>query len=279
MRAHRRMMSVFVFILFLLVSLIMLFPVYYLLIGSLQDGQEIFRAGMKFFLKPEDIKWSNYPNLFTYNNGIYPKWFKNSIFYAAAFTVCALSLSSLVGYGLGAYSFKGRNLIFVLVLAVMMIPLEILMLPLYKLIVKIRLINTAGGIIFPFMVAPVAIFFFRQFVSGISQEFMESARIDGCTEFGIFFRIMVPLMKPAYGAMTILLAMQNWNSFVWPLIVLRDSGKFTLTIGIASLINPYSANYDVMIAGSVTAIFPILLLFLFNQRFFIAGLTSGGVKG
>ena len=161
----------------------------------------------------------------------------------------------------------------------MMIPLEILMLPLYKLIVKIKLINTVGGIIFPFMVAPVAIFFFRQFVSGISQEFMESARIDGCTEFGIFFRIVVPLMKPAFGAMTILLAMQNWNGFVWPLIVLRDSGKFTLTIGIASLINPYSANYDVMIAGSVVAILPILILFLFNQRFFIAGLTSGGVKG
>ena len=263
MKARRRMMSVLVFILFMLVSLIMLFPVYYLVIGSLQDGQEIFRAGMKFFLNPGDMKWSNYPNLFTYNNGIYTRWFTNSVLYAVAFTVCALSLSSFVGYGLGAYNFKGRNMIFVLVLAVMMIPLEILMLPLYKLIVKIKLINTVGGIIFPFMVAPVAIFFFRQFVSGISQEFMESARIDGCTEFGIFFRIVVPLMKPAFGAMTILLAMQNWNGFVWPLIVLRDSGKFTLTIGIASLINPYSANYDVMIAGSVVAILPILILFLF----------------
>lgn len=279
MKARRRMASVLVLVLFLLVSLIMLFPVYYLIIGSLQDGQEIFRAGMKFFLNPGDMKWSNYPNLFTYNNGIYTRWFSNSVFYAVAFTVCALAFSSLVGYGLGAYDFKGKNAIFVLVLAVMMIPLEILMLPLYKLIVKIKLINTVGGIIFPFMVAPVAIFFFRQFVSGISREFMESARIDGCTEFGIFYRIMVPLMKPAFGAMTILLAMQNWNSFVWPLIVLRDSDKFTLTIGIASLINPYSANYDVMIAGSVVAILPILILFLLNQRFFIAGLTSGGVKG
>ena len=97
------MASVLVSVLFLLVSLIMLFPVYYLIIGSLQDGQEIFRAGMKFFLNPGEIKWSNYPNLFTYNNGIYTRWFSNSVFYAAAFTVCALALSSLVGYGLGAY--------------------------------------------------------------------------------------------------------------------------------------------------------------------------------
>ena len=120
MKARRRMASVLVFVLFLLVSLIMLFPVYYLIIGSLQDGQEIFRAGMKFFLNPGDMKWSNYPNLFTYNNGIYTRWFSNSVFYAVAFTVCALAFSSLVGYGLGAYDFKGKNAIFVLVLAVMM---------------------------------------------------------------------------------------------------------------------------------------------------------------
>ena len=234
---------------------------------------------MKVFLNPESIKWTNYPNLFTYKDGLYVKWFTNSVLYAAVFTLCGLVLSSLVGYGLGAYDFRGKNVIFVMVLVVMMIPLEILMLPLYQLIVKIRLINTVGGIVFPFMVSPVAIFFFRQFVSGMSREYMEAARIDGCTEFGIYYRIAVPLMKPAFGAMTILLAMQNWNSFVWPLIVLRENEKFTLPIGIASLINPYSANYDVMIAGSVVAILPILILFLFNQRFFIAGLTSGGVKG
>ena len=279
MKTRRKIIGALIFCLFLLVSLIMLFPVYYLLVGSFQDGQEIFRSGMKFFLTPDTVKLDNYPNLITYEGGIYVQWFVNSVFYAAVFTVCGLVLSSLVGYGLGAYDFKGKNVIFVMVLIVMMIPLEILMLPLYKLIVKIRLINTVGGIVFPFMVAPVAIFFFRQFVSGMSREYMEAARIDGCTEFGIYYRIAVPLMKPAFGAMTILLAMQNWNSFVWPLIVLRENDKFTLPIGIASLINPYSANYNVMIAGSVVAILPILILFLFNQRFFIAGLTSGGVKG
>lgn len=279
MKSKRKVLSVLSFVLFLILAIIMLFPVYYLFIGSLQDGQEIFAHGMKFFLNPSQMKWDNYPNLITYNDGIYVTWFTNSVLYALLFTVCSLTLSSLVGYGLGAYEFKGKNFIFILVMVVMMVPLEILMLPLYKLVVNIKLINTVGGVVFPFMVAPVAIFFFRQYVAGLPRELMESGRIDGCTEFGIFIRIMVPLMKPAFGAMTILLAMQNWNSFVWPLIVLRDSNKFTLTIGIASLINPYSANYDVMIAGSVVAILPILILFLFNQKFFISGLTSGGVKG
>ena len=166
-----------------------------------------------------------------------------------------------------------------MVMIVMMIPLEILMLPLFKLVVDMGIINSYKGVILPFMVAPVAIFFFRQYVSGISKEFMEAARIDGCTEYGIFYKIISPVMKPAYGAMTILLAMQQWNSFMWPLIVLRSNENFTLTIGIASLISPYSANYEVMFTGSVLAILPILILFFLNQRFFISGLTTGGVKG
>lgn len=279
MKTKKRILSISGTALFVLIAIIMLFPVYYLVIGSFQNGQEIFAHGMKFFLSAEELKLDNYPNLLTYNDGIYVKWFCNSVLYALIFTVCALTLSSVVGYGLGAYEFKGKNVIFVLVMIVMMIPLGILMLPLYRLVTKMHIINTVWGIVLPFMVAPVAIFFFRQYVAGLPKELMEAGRIDGCTEFGIFFRIMVPLMKPAYGAMTILLAMQNWNSFVWPLIVLRNNDKFTLTIGICSLINPYSANYDVMIAGSVVAILPILIVFLFNQKSFISGLTSGGVKG
>jgi len=161
----------------------------------------------------------------------------------------------------------------------MMMPLEILMLPLYKLIVDLRIINTYAGVILPFVVSPIAIFFFRQFVTGISKDFMDAGRIDGCTEFGIFFRIMMPLMKPAFGAMAILLAMQNWNSLIWPLIVLRTNNMFTLPIGLASLLSPYGNNYDMLIAGAVLAIIPIVIVFLFNQRSFISGLTAGGIKG
>lgn len=271
--------SVVLFLFFICVTIVVLFPIYYLVLASLQPSTEIFRTGMKFMYDPDIMGFNNYKLLFEYREGIYFSWFKNSVLIAFIFTICALFFSAFVGYGIGLYDFKGKNLIFMLVLVVMMIPLEILMLPLYKMMVQMKIINTYAGIILPFMVAPNAIFFFRQFASGLSKEFLEAGRIDGCTELGIYFRIMLPLMKPAIGAMTILLAMSNWNSFVWPLIVLRSNEMFTLTIGLSSLINPYDTSFDMLIAGAVLAIIPIVIVFLFNQKNFISGLTSGGVKG
>ena len=250
-----------------------------MILASLQPSSEVFRSGMRLYFDSDIMGLNNYKLLVSYRDGIYFLWFKNSVLIAALFTISSLFFSSLVGYGLGIYDFKFKNTVFTMVLIVMMIPLEILMLPLYKLTVQLKIINTYAGVILPFMVSPIAIFFFRQYVSGISKDYLDAGRIDGCTEMGIFFRIMVPLMKPAFGAMTILLAMQNWNSFVWPLIVLRTNEMFTLTIGLSSLINPYGDNFDIMNAGAVLAIIPIVILFLFNQRFFISGLTAGGVKG
>lgn len=211
--------------------------------------------------------------------GNYFAWYKNSAVITTLFTLLSLLLSSMVGYGLGMYRFKGRSLIFTLVLVVMMIPVEIIILPLYKLTISLKLINTIWGVILPFVVAPLPIFFFRQFALGLPRDFMDAGRIDGCTEYGIFFRIMVPLMAPAFGAITILQAMNSWNNFLWPLIVLRTTEQFTLPIGLASFVSPLGNNYDALIAGAVLAILPILLLFLFFQRFFIEGLTVGGVKG
>ncbi len=279
MKIRRSASSLILLILFILIGIIIIFPIYYLFIGSLQQSDTLFGSAMKVVYDPKIMDLSNYAKIFSYKSGIYIQWYKNSALITILFTVLSLFFSSMVGYGLGAYEFKFKNIIFVMVMIVMMIPLEILMLPLFKLVVDMGIINSYKGVVLPFMVAPVAIFFFRQYVSGISKEFMEAARIDGCTEYGIFYRIISPVMKPAYGAMTILLAMQQWNSFMWPLIVLRSNENFTLTIGIASLISPYSANYEVMFTGSVLAILPILILFLFNQRFFISGLTTGGVKG
>jgi len=131
----------------------------------------------------------------------------------------------------------------------------------------------------PFMVSASAVFFFRQFATGLPLELLDAGRIDGATEFGIFYRIMVPLMKPAFGAMTILMAMTSWNQFVWPLIVLRENRNFTLPIGLASLISPYGNNYQMLLAGAVMAVIPVILIFIFNQKSFVSGLASGGVKG
>jgi arabinosaccharide transport system permease protein len=145
--------------------------------------------------------------------------------------------------------------------------------------IGIKLIDTYLGVILPFAVSPFAVFFFRQYAAGIPKDFIEAARIDGCTEYGIFLKIIAPIMKPAFGAMIILTAMTSWNSLVWPLIVLRSTERLTLPIGLASLMTPYGNNYDLLMPGSVMSVVPIVIVFLINQKAFIKGLTVGGVKG
>jgi arabinosaccharide transport system permease protein len=262
-----------------IVALIVMVPLYYLVLGSLTNISRLFTDGLTLIPQLDRMGVMNYKTMAVARNGVYWAWYLNSVIIAFLFTLGALFFTSLTGYGLGVYHFKGRNVIFVLVLIVMMIPIEILMLPLYSLTVRWRIINTKAGVILPFIVAGNAIFFFRQFSSGLPLELMDAGRIDGATEYGIFFRIMVPLMKPAFGAMTILLAMMSWNMFVWPLIVLRENKNFTLPIGLSSLISAYTSNYEVLIPGSVLAIIPVIVIFLFNQKLFVSGLTAGGVKG
>jgi arabinosaccharide transport system permease protein len=217
--------------------------------------------------------------LFTQREGVYLHWYKNSIIITALQTGGGLLLSSMVGYALALYKFRGRNLTFILVLVVMMVPVEILLLPLYKLSIALKMFNTYHGAFLPFLVSMTGIFFFRQYAIGMPKELMEAGRIDGCTEYGIFFKIMMPLMKPAYGAMTILLAMGSWNSFVWPLIVMRENVMLTLPVGLQTMLTPYGNNYDMLMSGAVLAVLPIMIVFLFNQKSFIAGMTAGSVKG
>jgi arabinosaccharide transport system permease protein len=261
------------------ISIIVILPLYYLLLASFTRTTHIFASGLQ--LKPnfERMGVMNYITMATNREGVYWNWYTNSIIIAFMYTIGALFLTSLAGYGLGVYHFKGKNVVFVLVLIVMMLPIEILMLPLYNLTIKWRIINTKAGVILPFLVSGNAVFFFRQFSSGLPLDLMDAGRIDGATEYGIFFRIMAPLMRPAYGAMTILLAMGSWNMFVWPLIVLRSNKNFTLPVGLSSLLSVYGNNYEVLIPGSVLAIIPIVIIFLFNQRLFVSGLSAGGVKG
>lgn len=278
-RFQQRISSVLVLLLFILLAIIALFPFYTLLLASLKPSTEMLRNGLNLSIQPEILSLKNYIHLFTEDGLIYFTWYKNSILITFLHTLLSIGLASFVGYGLAVYQFKGRNLIFALVMFVLVVPFEIIMLPLYRLSIALGIMNTVAGVILPFVVGPVVIFFFRQYALGLPKELMDAGRIDGCNEFGIFFRIMAPLMAPAYGAMAILQAFFQWNNFLWPLIVLRTSEKFTLPIGLSTLLTPYGNNYDVLLSGSVMSIIPIVILYLFFQRYFVSGLTVGGVKG
>lgn len=263
---------------FLMISLLALFPIINLLISSLRPSSELMRNGISITFDPSTISVENYLYIFT-QGGNYWSWFINSLVITTITIVLSLFFSSMVGYALALYDFKGRNLIFGCVLFILMVPFEILMLPLFQLMINFNLIDTYAAVILPAVVAPMAVFFFRQYALGLPKELMDAARIDGSTEYGIFFKIMMPLMTPSLAAMAILQGLGSWNNFLWPLIVLRSNDMFTLPIGLATLLTPYGNNYDILIAGSVMTILPIIILFIFFQRYFVAGLTVGGVKG
>lgn len=271
--------SILLLLIFVVLAIMMLTPFYAILVASFKPAKLAISSGLSYKIDFDLLTLDNYTSLFKESADTYFTWFKNSIVITVLATVLSLFLSAFVGYGLAMYDFKFKNLIFVLILLVMMVPIEIIMLPLYKLMISMKMINTLWGVIIPFAVAPLPTFFFRQYASGLPKDFMDAGRMDGCTEYGMFFRIFIPLMVPAFGAMVILIALGNWNNFLWPLLVLRTNDMLTIPIGLSTLLTPYGNNYQMLIAGSVLAILPILLVFLFFQRFFISGLTVGGVKG
>lgn len=257
-----------------------LFPVLSLLVASLSPATDLMRYGLSPELFFSKFDFQNYVAIFSSEaGGRYWGWYLNSTIVSTMLIGLSLLFSSMVGYALAMYEFRGKKVIFVLVLLVMMIPFEIMMLPLFRLVISLGLVDTYLGTILPLLVAPVAVFFFRQYSLGLPREVMEAARVDGCTEYGIFFRIMVPLMLPAFAAMAIFQGLISWNNFLWPLLVLRSNEMFTLPIGLATLLTPYGNNYQILFAGAMLSIVPIVILFLCFQRFFIAGLTSGSVKG
>lgn len=275
----RKISTVITYAILILMAFVAMFPIYFMIIASFKDTSDLFRNGIKMVFEFGNLTLKNYVYTLTAKNHEYLIWYVNSIVVLAVSTVFSLGLSSIGGYAIGAYDFKGRKFIFVLTMIVMMIPIEILLIPLYRMIINMKLIDTKTGSILPFVVQPTAMFFFQQYVRGIDRGYMEAARVDGCTEFGIYARIMVPMMKPAFGAMLILLALRNWNAFLWPMIVFSSETSYTLPVGLASLISSYGNNYEMLIPGAVLAFIPLIIIFLLNQNQFVSGLTAGGVKG
>lgn len=271
---------------FAVMAFLTLIPIYALLLGTFKGGAELFVSGLNLQIIPEKLHTKAWTYLFTgvmsngeYNPHDYFIWYKNSLLLVLVQGSLTLLLSSMVAYGIAKYRFKLRNAVFMCVLLVMMVPQEILMLPMYTQINAMGLRNSYAGVILPFLTNMSAIFFFRQFLEGIPSDLLDAGRVDGCTEYGIFFRIIVPIMKPAYASMAVLVGMGAWNSLLWPMLVISDMSKYTVPIGLNTLWSPYGNNYDLMITGSCFAIIPLLLLYLFAQKFIIEGMTAGSVKG
>ena len=267
--------------LFAVLSFLIVFPVFAGLIASFRPGRELIRKGLSINLDISTMSLDNYIYLFSGNEDSpkYFMWFKNSLVLTVLTVVLTLLICYFVAYGLSMYDYKLKNFLFFLVIATMMVPFEILMLPLYREIINLKLIDTIWGVMLPGLCGASTIFFFRQYMIGLPKDLLDAGRIDGATEYGICIKIMLPITKPAFASMAILCSMGAWNNMLWPLMVFRSAEKFTLPIGLNSLLTPYGNNYDVLIAGSMFSIIPVLVVFLCFQKYFIDGMTAGAVKG
>lgn len=265
-------------LLFSILFLLIMLPFYAIALSSFKPGESLIRYGLNLDFDVNIMSFKNFIFLFTGDHD-YFLWFRNSVMLTVVQVLVTLFVSAFVAYGFAAYEFKGKNFFFICVLLIMMVPFEILLLPLYSLINDFGMMNSYSAIIVPGIANAGTIFFFRQYLRSIPKEIITSGRVDGATEYGIFFKLILPVMKPSFASMAILNSMNSWNNLLWPFMVLGDQNKFTLPIGLKTLLTPYGNNYDLLIVGSFFSILPIFILFMCFQKYFIEGMTAGAVKG
>lgn len=272
------LVKIILFILFSILCFLILVPFYAVTIASFKPGEDLIRYGLNLKFDLSVMSLDNFTYLFTGDHS-YFMWFFNSLLLTVVQVTLTLLVSATVAYGFAAYDFIGKNFLFICVLLIMMVPFEILLLPLYSLTYNLGLMNSYSAIVLPGIASAATIFFFRQYLRGVPKEMIAAGRVDGASEYGIYMRLILPVMKPSFAAMAILNGMNSWNNFLWPFMVLSDDSKYTLPIGLKTLLTPYGNNYDLLIVGSFFSIIPIFILFMAFQKYFIDGMTAGAVKG
>ncbi|MGH8002242.1 MAG: carbohydrate ABC transporter permease [Brasilonema sp.] len=265
-----------VYVPLVVIAVLTLFPLFWLISTALKSSTEnIFQSPPQ--LLPSQPTLENFINVWQTNP--FGQYLFNSTL-VAVLTVCLnLIFCALAAYPLARLSFPGRDWIFMTIISTIMIPFQIVMIPLYILTVQFGLRNTYLGIIFPSLASAFGIFLLRQAFISVPKEMEEAARMDGCSELGIWWFVMLPAIRPALVTLSIFVFIGSWSDFLWPLIVIQDENLYTLPLGVAKLAGTFSLNWRIVAAGSVISIAPVLLLFLFLQRYIVPTETASGVKG
>jgi len=260
----------------IVVAILMFFPFFWMIATALRPaGQE---ADISLIPRPY-LAFENFGRAWTYPRAPFPQYTINSFVIAITSTVLGVALNGLAGFAFAKYRFPGREILFYLVLATLMVPFQITMIPIYVTIAKLGLINNYWGVILPGAASAFGIFLIRQFMQSIPDELLDAARIDGSSELGIFLRIVVPLSGPALAVLAIFTFLARWNDYLLPLLVMNRQAMFTLPIGITNFIGEYRAEWSLVMAAALFSIVPPVLLFLFFQRYFVSGIAMTGMKG
>jgi multiple sugar transport system permease protein len=266
MKIYRHLSSLALKLFLAIGALFMVLPFYWMILTSLKSKAEIVRIPPSFI--PELLSLANFTEAWARLN--FPILLRNSGFLAVVITTAVVFTSAIAGYVFAKIAFPGRETIFLLILGSMMIPFNVVMIPLFVLIVRLHWADNFLGIIVPGLFSAFGIFLMRQFMSTLPDELLDAARIDGASEAALFFKIVIPLSSSPIAALGILTFLGQWDNFLWPLIVLTRSDLFTLPVGLALFNNRFYTEYGPLLAGTTIAVIPVLIVFLSAQRLFIA---------
>ena len=256
---------------------VMMLPFVWMILSSLMSASEIMARPLVWL--PAKPRFDNYAKL---TDAVpFARMYLNSGVVTTAITVGVLFTSSLAGYGFAKFRFPGRDILFLFVLATLMIPFFVTLIPIFYIVSKLGWVNSYAGLIVPNLITAFGIFLMRQYMLSLPDELLDAARVDGESEFGIYWRHVLPLSTPALGALGILAFVYHWNNFLWPLVIARSPDMWTIPVGLNSL-RIYASRPDVInlqMAGAALAIVPVIVVFLLLQRYFVQGIALTGMKG
>lgn len=261
-------------VLLLLLTFLFLMPVVWVICSSFKSTGELFAWPPSLFGKSPSL--GNYRRAMA--EGRFGIYFFNTVFASVIATCLTIVVNVMSGYAFAKYHFKGEKLLFGIVLATLMVPLEVIMIPIFKVIVAVNLYNSLWGLIIPAVASPTAVFLVRQYYVGIPDAYMEAARIDGASELNILMRVMLPLAKPVISVLCIFSFMWRWNDYLWPKLVINSKEHYTIQLALANYSGEYSVDWNSLLAMSVVSMIPVIIVFITLQKYIIGGMTAGGVK-
>ena len=270
-----RWVNVFIYVMLGIFTITSLGPFIYSFFSSFKTFSHILDFPPT--LLPQPWTWDNFATIL--RDPAFLRWILNSFIYAVGAAVLNVLFSAMAGYALSRLRFPGKEVVFLLTLAVMMVPIPILVIPKFLVMNSLHLTNTFFALLLPAMAQPFSVFLMVQFMKGLPRELEESAMIDGASYWRTFYQVILPLVKPAMTAVAILSFQAAWNDFLWPLLVLDSRDMYTLPLGLYFFERDHYTQYNLLIAGSMFNTIPMLILFFIFQRYFIEGATTGAVKG
>ncbi len=258
-------------------AILMIGPFYWMIVTSFKPKEEVLVFPPTWWPHQPTLRpWVEITKL---RGGGFLVFFRNSLFVTSCVTFLVLLTSAMAGYVFAKFQFRGRNVLFLLVLSMMMIPFNVSIIPLYALMADLKWTNSYWALIIPSAFSPFGIFLMKQFMHSIPGDLIDAGRIDGASEFAIFFRIVMPLSTAALGALGIFTFMWNWDDFLWPLVIIDEPRLYTLPLGLSQLRGRFGTDVASMTAGATVAVLPVLIVYFFAQRRFIEGIALTGLKG